>query len=348
MARGARRLQERPGRASLRSCGSDTARVTDPALPPPAPPPARPTRGVNLPLSAQLALARTLFALSARLPFRLAYALGGPLGALGYLLPTRTRRLTRVNLTLCFPELSARDRARLGRRSSGEAARFVLELGRLWSRPREQTLALVREVHGLEHAEAAFRAGRGVIAITPHMGSWELAGLWASSHWPITSLYKPPRLRALEAFLLERRQRFGARLVPAGPSGVGAIVRALRDNELVAVLPDQDPGRGSGRFAPFFGVPASTSVLIPRLIARTGAAAVLAACVRLPRAGGFAMHIAPASPALADPDLDVATAALNLDIERFVRRFVEQYLWSYPRFRRSPPGVPSRYGSGRG
>ena len=322
--------------------------MIDPAQPAPDPADAPAQAGEADPQSALLRLARVYFALSARVPFSLAYALGGLFGTLAYVLPTRTRWLTRINLGLCLPELDARARARLGRASSREAARFALELGGLWSRPRERALELVREVHGLEHAEAAFARGRGVVAITPHMGSWELAGLWASSRWTMTSLYKPPRVRALERFYLERRQQLGARLVPAGSSGVVAIVRALRANELVAILPDQDPGQGSGRFTPFFGVPASTSVLVPRLVQRTGAAALVAACVRLSGARGFAMHITPASQGLADPDLDAATAVLNADIEGLVRRFPEQYLWSYPRFRRSPPGVSSRYPRGSG
>jgi KDO2-lipid IV(A) lauroyltransferase len=287
--------------------------------------------------------ARALFALTARLPFRLGYALGGLAGRLLYVLPGRARKATRVNLQLCFPELSPRERARLGARSAASTARFALELGGIWNRPAERVLALVREVHGVEHVEGALAHGRGVVAITPHLGSWELAGLWASSRWPTTFLYKPPRSLEMEAYYRERRQRLGARLVPAGPSGVSALLRALRGSELIAILPDQDPGRGAGLFAPFFGVPANTSVLIPRLLQRTGARAVLTACVRLPAGRGFALHIVPASPELHDADVERATTALNADIERLVRRFADQYLWSYRRFRERPHGVPDRY-----
>lgn len=295
------------------------------------------------PRSLRSALARAVFALTSRMPFRLCYTLGGVLGWLAYSLPGRTRKATRVNLRLCFPELDERTRARLGRRSAASSARFALELGGIWNRSREEVLGMVREEHGIEHIESALGRGRGVILITPHLGSWELGGLLASSRWPVTSLYKPPRAHGLEAYYRERRERLGARLVPAGPAGVAALLRALRRNELVGILPDQDPGRGSGLLAPFFGVPANTSVLIPRLVQRTGAAAVLAACVRLPRGRGFVVHVVPASEALADPDLAQATSALNADLERLVRRFPEQYLWSYRRFRERPPGAPSPY-----
>lgn len=286
---------------------------------------------------------RAFVALTGVLPFRASYAAGGLLGRLVYALPSRTRRVTRINLGLCFPELDEREREVIGRRSAASSARFALELGGIWRRGRGSVLSLIREVHGLEHARAAFDRGKGLIAITPHLGSWELAGLWASTCWPTTALYKPPRSGDLEPYYRARRERFGARLAPASPSGVAALLRALGRNELVAILPDQDPGRGSGILVPFFGVPANTSVLIPRLIQRTGASAVLAACVRLPGGRGFAMHVEPASAALGDADVEVATRALNADLERLVRRFREQYLWAYKRFRRRPPGVPSRY-----
>jgi KDO2-lipid IV(A) lauroyltransferase len=313
---------------------------SQPALRRPARPP-KSDRAQPRPLRALAG--RALFALTARLPFRLAYALGGLVGRLLYALPGRTRKATRVNLALCFPERTSRERARLGARSAASTARFALELGGIWNRPPGHVLDLVREVHGLDAIAAALSEGRGLVAITPHLGSWELAGLWASSRWPTTFLYKPPRSSEMETYYRERRERLGARLVPAGPSGVSALLRALRAGEPVAILPDQDPGRGSGLFAPFFGVPANTSVLIPRLLQRTGARAFLVACVRLPAGRGFALHFVPAADALHDPDVERATAAMNADIERLVRRFPEQYLWSYRRFRERPQGVPDRY-----
>ena len=286
---------------------------------------------------------RALLALTGALPFRASYAAGGVLGRLAYAFPGRLRKVTRVNLQLCFPELEPAEREAIGRRSAAASARFALEIGGIWRRGRERVVGLIREVHGLEHVDAAFARGKGLIAITPHLGSWELAGLWASTCWPTTALYKPPRSGDLEPLYRARRERFGARLAPASPSGVATLLRALSRNELVAILPDQDPGRGSGIVVPFFGVPANTSVLIPRLIQRTGASAVLAACVRLPHGRGFAMHIEPASAALGDPDAEVATRALNADLEQLVRRFRDQYLWGYKRFRRPSPDVPSRY-----
>lgn len=293
--------------------------------------------------SLQAALTRAGFALTARLPLRVSQGLGAFLGALTFRLRRRTRHVTLVNLALCFPELSQRERRHLGRASVAHTGRFVLELGGIWSWPRERTLALVREVEGKEQVEEALRRGRGVLLITPHFGSWELVGLHVSVQFPLTTLYKPPRVVELEDFYSAARSRFGAQLVPATPSGIGALVKALRRGEAIGVLPDQDPGHGSGVFAPFFGVLANTSVLIPRLVERTGCAVFYICCQRLPQGRGFRLSYLPASEQLSSGDVEQATRAMNADLEQLIRRAPEQYLWSYKRFRMRPPGEKDPY-----
>ena len=89
-------------------------------------------------------------------------------------------------------------------------------------------------------------------------------------------------------------------------------------------MPDQEPVESGGRFASFFGLPALTMTLVPRLLRRTGASAVFGYALREDR-GGFTMHFEEASPELADEDLDRALAALNRGVERCVRAAPEQY-----------------------
>jgi Kdo2-lipid IVA lauroyltransferase/acyltransferase len=288
-------------------------------------------------------LGRVGFGLGACLTYGGAYRLGGAIGALAWALPGRNRFVTRLNLELCLPHLSESERARIARASLIETARTVAELGGLWTRPREKCLSLVREVTGREHLDRALAAGRGVLLLTPHLGSWEMGGLFMSSLAPTTSLYKPPHVSALEPYYRARRERFGARLVPASSSGLRALVKALRAGELVASLPDQDPGYGAGIFVPFFGVLANTSPLIPKLVHKTGAAVLLGSALRLPGARGFRLDLAPASAEIGDPDLARATAAMNADLERWILRAPEQYLWSYKRFKVRPPGEADLY-----
>jgi KDO2-lipid IV(A) lauroyltransferase len=292
----------------------------------------------------------------ARLGLRLAsllsmgatYRLGGWLAPRALRFQGRARDSLLLNLELCFPDLSPAARAELARASLAEAFRTMLELGPLWCWKRERVLSLVKEVVGLERLDAALAKGRGVVLLGPHLGAWEMVGLYVSARAPVTSLYRAPRVLQLEGLYRRARGRFGAKLAPADAGGVRELYRALQRGELVGVLPDQDPGHGGGVFAPFFGVPANTSTLSARLVARTGAAPLFAWAERLERGAGFRLHIVePTCAALRTcEDVEHAVLALNQELERLILCRPEQYLWSYRRFRHRPEGQPNPYRHG--
>ncbi len=277
------------------------------------------------------------------LPYPLVYRVAGWAGSLAAWLPIRPVRSSAVTIRLCYPMLADRERARFLRRSMIESARTVCELGALWTWSRERVLGLVRSVRGEEHLRAGLAQGRGAILLTPHLGAWELMGLYCSSRYPLTALYTRPPATRMERFYEAGRTRFGATLVPTTTGGIRTLLRALAAGEIVGVLPDQDPRRGAGVFVPFFGVLANTTTLVSRLAARSGAAVIFTFAERLPKGEGFRLHFSPASPAVQDADLLTSASALNADIERLVRSCPEQYLWSYRRFRIRPPGEANPY-----
>ena len=279
----------------------------------------------------------------ALLPFPVIYRIAGVLGRIAAWLPVRPVRFATITIRTCFPGLSTLERATLLRRSMAENTRTVCELGALWTWSGDRVLGLVREVRGEHHLGAALAHGRGVILAGPHLGAWELIGLYCSSRCPMTALYERPVVTALERFYASGRTRFGARLAPGTAGGIRTLVRALSDGHIVGIMPDQDPRRGAGVFVPFFGVLANTTTLVSRLAQRSGAPVVLAFAERLPEGAGFRLHFSPASPAVRDADLLASASALNLDIERLVRGCPEQYLWSYKRFRVRPHGEANPY-----
>ena len=274
------------------------------------------------------------------------YRLGGLVGAALARLPTRERAVTATNLELCLPELDERERRRLLRASLVETGRTFVEFAPFWCWPAERALALVRETVGLELFERARADGRPLILVAPHLGAWELCGIYLSALAPTTALYKRPPIAEMEAFYTAGRGRLGAKLAPADATGVAALARALRSREAVFILPDQDPGRGSGVFVPFFGVPASTSTLVAKLAARSGALVLLTWAERLPRAAGFRLHLVAPRREIGDADDVRGTIALNAEIADLVRTAPRHYLWSYKRFRTRPPGQqdPYRFG----
>ena len=290
----------------------------------------------------QTRLLLALLKLLARLPLSLLHRLGWIVGRLFYLIPNRERRNALTNLQLCFPELDERARMELLASSLEHTGRTLFEISAVWFRPIEQVLALIREVSGAEHLHR--EPGQGLIVLSPHLGCWEIAGLYLASRGPVTSLYRPPRQAIFEPIMKQARERSGAELVPTDAQGVRRLYKVLQSGGTTGILPDQQPDSDKGAaFAPFFGVPALTMLLVNRLVRKTGAKVVFCYAERLPAGGGYHIHYLPGTPELAADDPIVAATALNQGVEICVRSTPEQYQWTYKRFKDQPADSPSLY-----
>ena len=274
------------------------------------------------------------------LPFRLNRALGTGIGLLLWYLPNRSRTHARANIERCYADRSPVWRRQLLRASLIETGRTFAEAAWFWQRSQQRVLRLVREVHGLEHVEQARHAGLGIIFATPHIGAWELAGSYVASCAPLTVLYRPPRIAALDRAIRCGRKRLGSIPVPTDGSGIRALHRALRRGQAIGVLPDQQPHGGQGVYAPFMGQPALTMTLLSRLAARSGAPVLFVAMLRRPE-GGFVMHIWPSGADISDDDAGIAATRINVETERAIALAPAQYMWNYQRFRQRHADKPA-------
>ncbi len=280
-----------------------------------------------------------LFArLLARLPLWLLHAVGLIAGWAVYLGSPRYRARLRENLRASGVCSIESDFRRVLRRAVAEAGKSALEAFAVWLRPQANTLGLMRDTRGWEHVEAALAAGRGIIFLTPHMGCFEITSLYYAARHPITVLYRPPKLRFLQPLLEAGRTRGQVTLAPTDMGGVKSLLKALRRGEAAGILPDQVPGQGEGVWAEFFGRPAYTMTLAPRLARSTGAAVILAYAERLSWGRGFVLWLEPFPPEFPE-DPQEAARLLNQAIEQVVRRNPAQYLWSYNRYK-VPRGAP--------
>jgi KDO2-lipid IV(A) lauroyltransferase len=269
--------------------------------------------------------------LLAAVPLPLLHAVGWLLGALVF--PWR-RRAGEVRDGLRQAGL---DRPGMVRRANVGIGKGLLESLAIWLRPFPKAMALVREVRGWEHVEAARAAGKGIIALEPHLGNWELGGLYMGQFLPVTFLYRPARQAWADQLTRQGRERGGVRLATPDMKGVRAMLQALKRGEGVGVLPDQVASKGDGVWADFFGRPAYTPTLTFRLMQSTGAVPLILFCERLPWGRGFRLHVLPAPAFSADPA--EAARQLNRAIEDLIRLYPDQYLWTYRRYKR-PQGAP--------
>ena len=283
-----------------------------------------------------------LLRLLAKIPLPVAHSIGALLGWLLILLPNKNQRIARRNLELCLPEMNDNQRKQLLKKSLIETGKAVMEKGAVMRWKRKRVLALVQDVVGLQYLEEAHNSDNGTILAIPHLGDWEMVGLYCSSQYPMTSLYRPLR-GPLDNFIKTGRERLGAHLVPTEGKGLRALYSALSKGELVAILPDQNPGAGKGIYVPFFGIAANTMVLLSRLANKTNAIVLYAYAERLPHGRGFRLHFIPTPDDIHNQDIHTSLTALNSGLEKCIRTLPEQYWWSYPRFRQRPEGEPPVY-----
>jgi len=278
-------------------------------------------------------MSRFLMGLAARFPLSILHALGTMLGWAMYGFSPTYRRHLRENLQAAGYRDGATRRAAIA-----GAGRLLAELPAVWLRPRAEVAALVRRIDGREHVDAAHAAGKGIVFLTPHLGCFEITAKIAAEEFPITVLYRAPKLAWLQPMIEKGRGQDNVRLARADLSGVRELLAALARNEAVGILPDQVPGEGEGDWVEFFSKPAYTMTLAAKLAARPGSACLLAFGERLPGGAGYVLHIRPL-PA-AEPG-ESALRRMNRALEALIRECPGQYLWGYNRYKR-PKGAPEQ------
>ena len=264
---------------------------------------------------------------------RLLHGLGGALGWAGFLLSPTYRRRLNDNAALAGLALSER------RAAVADAGRLVMELPRLWLRPRSQPINDPVRWEGAELLEALLARGKGLVLLTPHMGSFEVSAQAYAERFgtrqPITVLYRPARQAWLRELEETARARPALATAPANLAGVRLMMRALKRGETVGLLPDQVPPEGMGVWVPFFGRPAYTMTLAARLIQQTGAAVAVLWTERVAHGAGYVVRAIELPHPLPEPAGDDAASALaiNRSMEAVIRMKPSQYLWGYHRYK---------------
>jgi KDO2-lipid IV(A) lauroyltransferase len=273
-----------------------------------------------------------------RRSLRFLHTLGAILGWMVYGLSPSYRKRLRTNARRAGISLRHR------RQSVGEAGKMVMESLRLWLRPADRPIADPVQWEGEQLIEDALSLGRGLVFLTPHLGSFEITAQAYAQRYgarrPITVMFRPARYRMLRELEETARARTALATAPASIGGVRQMMRALKRGEAVGLLPDQVPPQGMGVWADFFGMPAYTMTLAARLAQQAGAPIVLAWCERLPDGRGFHLRLSglaePWPTQAADADaLQVAQAAvINRAMQQLILQCPQQYLWGYNRYKR--------------
>lgn len=278
--------------------------------------------------------------LAAQLPFPLQMALGRALGRLAYHLMPGRRRVARINLGLCFPDLDISVRRTLLRDHFRSLGVGVIETAMSWWTPTRKLHQLAR-IEGLGHLHAALDAGRGVILLSAHFTTLEIGGRLLSLHAPFHVLYRRHKNAAFEAVMQGARERHFEKAIPR--DDMRGLLRSLKANMPVWYAPDQNYGAEHSVFVSFFGIPAATITATARLARISGARVVPFFQERLPGTAGYRLRLYPALEDFPTDDEVADTQRINDLIEAEIRKMPAQYLWAHRRFKTQPPGIAPRY-----
>jgi Kdo2-lipid IVA lauroyltransferase/acyltransferase len=257
----------------------------------------------------------------------------------GRLVPGR-RRVVRVNLHACFPNLPAAAVERDIDAHFRALGAGIFEACLAWWAS-DEALRRQGEIVGLEHLDRAMADGHGVLLLTGHFTTLELGARYILvAGRPFHAMYRPIKNPLLD--YLMHRWRSAIATLPAVPrEDLRGLVRALREGRPVWYGPDQTLDRREGVFVPFFGVPVLMVTATSRL-AQMGRARVVP---YFPERIGTRYRIT-FQPALENfPSGDDAADAARViaAVEEGVRRAPTQYFWVHRRFKVRPAGLPKLY-----
>ncbi|WP_375740788.1 lysophospholipid acyltransferase [Pseudomonas boanensis] len=281
-----------------------------------------------------------LFAL---LPWRAVQAVGAAIGWLMWKLPNRSRDVVRINLSKCFPELSPAELEQRVGQSLKDIGKTLTESACAWIWPAEKSIGLVHEVEGLEVLHEALASGKGVVGITSHLGNWEVLNHFYCAQCKPIIFYRPPKLKAVDELLQKQRVQLGNRVAPSTKEGILSVIKEVRKGGAVGIPADPEPSLSAGLFVPFLGTRALTSKFVPGMLAGGKARGVFLHALRLPDGSGFKVILEAAPEAMYSEDIEEAVAAMSGVVEKYVRAYPTQYMWSMKRFKKRPDGEKKWY-----
>lgn len=249
------------------------------------------------------------------------------------LAPSR-QRIAVDNMRQVFGDrYSEKEYRQLAAQVTRGVARTMVELLKFPYLTQEQIQALVT-VEGIEHLRAALAQGRGAIMVTAHYGNWELLGpVITGADLPCTAVARDSEETFTANLINRARQSHGVEVLAR--ENLRGMLRTLRENRILSILPDQHAWGGS-IIVDFLGRPAATAVGPATLALRTGCAVVPGFCRRLPE-GGFAVEFRPALQMrwTGDREADVRsnTILVNQVLEQEILAHPEQWLWLHRRWK---------------
>lgn len=273
---------------------------------------------------------------------------GDILGNVAYLLIRGKRRqIAHKNLKIVFgSNENPRKLNRIFRASLQNLAKMILETT-AWSHLYAK-LDDWLTVEGEEYLKASLKKGKGLIAISTHLGSFTIiCGKLAKMGYRLYPIIRPPENKAAAEFLDNCMNSWGIRYIPDKPRYVCVkeCHQALKNNEIIFLTTDLNVIDKDAIFVEFFGYEVPTFKGPAVLAARTGAPVHPMFIVRQKGLHHKIIIDPPLSlkkTGNLERDVVTNTAIIAKATEPYILKYPEQWLWLHDRWRRMRPNLPEK------
>ena len=252
----------------------------------------------------------------------------------------RLRRIANQNLSRAYEDRDEGWRTQIIDGVFASIGRLLVAFARLPRITASNAAEWIR-YEGFEHYRRAKERGNGVLFATAHLGNWELSAYaHALLTEPMNVVVRPLDNPSIDA-IVERRRALSGNILLSKRDFARSIFQALRKNEPVGILVDQNSSADNGAFVPFFGTPACANLTFAKLAARSGAAVIPGFAVWNRDERRYILRFYPAVEITGDAVED--TRRIQLAIEMAIRETPDQWLWIHRRWKTRPEGEASLY-----
>ena len=294
----------------------------------------------------QYAAMRAAFAVFGQLGFRGASNFGARLGRLFMRLGVR-RTVVEKQIQACFPHWKPEQVQQTALAAYECLGRTSIETAILSRVPKQEILDLFDRCNSWDVIERGLEQGNGVVLVSGHLGNWELSGAYIAARAPELGIISRQQENPLfDAYITRTRERLGMSVIYDGDA-VRRVPRIMRRGGPVAIMIDQGAAGLASTWVPFFGRWAKTPRGAATFALRFNAPIVFIVALRKPD-GRFNIHFEPVTVKLTGDkttDVDHIMAECTATLERWVRRYPEQYFWHHRRWKHQRPGTPPELGN---
>lgn len=258
----------------------------------------------------------------------------------------RLQKTARRNLEIAMPDLSEAEKERIARGTFESLGRHLGFVSHFKKFKHEDIRDLV-ELVGRENFDKAHETGKGILFFTGHFGSWEVFNLLPPAFgYEMNILVRRIDNRLVEDYVDKMRTRFGSVTLDKTKSA-RTMFRLLENGKMLGILADLNAQEREGVFVDFFGVAASTTMSIAKLALKTEAIVLPAFAVWEEEKQKYVVYLEPPVEYQKTENHEEAIKKLTQDItkivEKYVRKYPEQWLWIHKRWNTRPEGEKSLY-----